>query len=117
MKEEETPIYKGVDISNPICDVEQMKRLTSEGKFPTPFVSNVTIGWGYIRLTDRMKKATLKQQYSSTYGKCYNIQHPEIVIRDIIIDYCNAFPFPEMLLDRIKKDIEKNIHFKKEEKK
>lgn len=111
-KEEELVRYEGADITKPICEPEQLKKLASEGKFPIPFISNATIGWGYIRKTDRMKKATLKQQCSGTYGKQYSALYPERVIRDIVIDYCNRFPFPEMLMQRIKKDIEVNIKFK-----
>lgn len=115
-KKEDIPRYKGDDITKPICDEDQMRRLASEGKFPIPYISSVTIGWGYVKKTDRMQKATIKNQCSATYGKCYNVSFPEKVIRDIVIDYCNFFPFPEMLLNRIKKDIEKNIKFKKKKK-
>ena len=116
MKEKEELVdYKGNDITEPICNLEQMKRLASKGKFPTVFINNSTIGWGFIKLTERMKKATLKQRASSTYGKQYDCMFPERVVRDIIIDYCNNFPFPKMLFDRIRKDLEKNIKFKKDE--
>lgn len=116
-KQGDIPKYNGDDITQPICDIEQIKRLAAERKYPVPFISNMSIGWGLVKKTGRMKKPVLKTQFAAGYGKCFNTAYPEGVIRNIVIEYCNQFPFPEMLLNRIKKDLEQNIKFKPDKQK
>lgn len=100
------------DISKPIFNTEQGKKLLEQGEFPVSYITP-KIGRGTVKKTEKMKKGRLKSTLELDGNRWFNGMYPEKVIGEIVIEYCNKHPFPKTVLERIKQELEKNIRIKK----